>query len=214
MIKLKIKCNQIKKYANIQLKDVLKKEFRSKLKLEDRKIHTYIENDNLQMEMIIEDYSNYVKTIIRNSYINLSNEDVEEVVIDVFLTLWRNQDKLDINKSMSSYISGVTKNLIKYKYRQSKENLNIEEYEENLVEVSNMEVILSHNEKINIITEELKKVKKEDSEIFIEYYYDDRSVKEISKIFNMSESKIKSKLFRVRKRLKKALKKRGYSSNE
>ena len=207
MIKLKIKCNQIKKYANIQLKDVLKKEFRSKLKLEDRKIHTYIENDNLQMEMIIEDYSNYVKTIIRNSYINLSNEDVEEVVIDVFLTLWRNQDKLDINKSMSSYISGVTKNLIKYKYRQSKENLNIEEYEENLVEVSNMEVILSHNEKRNIITEELKKVKKEDSEIFIEYYYDDRSVKEISKIFNMSESKIKSKLFRVRKRLKKALKK-------
>ena len=214
MIKLKIKCNQIKKYANIQLKDVLKKEFRSKLKLEDRKIHTYIENDNLQMEMIIEDYSNYVKTIIRNSYINLSNEDVEEVVIDVFLTLWRNQDKLDINKSMSSYISGVTKNLIKYKYRQSKENLNIEEYEENLVEVSNMEVILSHNEKRNIITEELKKVKKEDSEIFIEYYYDDRSVKEISKIFNMSESKIKSKLFRVRKRLKTALKKRGYSSNE
>ena len=214
MIKLKIKCNQIKKYANIQLKDVLKKEFRSKLKLEDRKIHTYIENDNLQMEMIIEDYSNYVKTIIRNSYINLSNEDVEEVVIDVFLTLWRNQDKLDINKSMSSYISGVTKNLIKYKYRQSKENLNIEEYEENLVEVSNMEVILSHNEKRNIITEELKKVKKEDSEIFIEYYYDDRSVKEISKIFNMSESKIKPKLFRVRKRLKKALKKRGYSSNE
>ena len=214
MIKLKIKCNQIKKYANIQLKDVLKKEFRSKLKLEDKKIHTYIENDNLQMEMIIEDYSNYVKTIIRNSYINLSNEDVEEVVIDVFLTLWRNQDKLDINKSMSSYISGVTKNLIKYKYRQSKENLNIEEYEENLVEVSNMEVILSHNEKRNIITEELKKVKKEDSEIFIEYYYDDRSVKEISKIFNMSESKIKSKLFRVRKRLKKALKKRGYSSNE
>lgn len=214
MIKLKIKCNQIKKYANIQLKDVFKKEFRSKLKLEDRKIHTYIENDNLQMEMIIEDYSNYVKTIIRNSYINLSNEDVEEVVIDVFLTLWRNQDKLDINKSMSLYISGVTKNLIKYKYRQSKENLNIEEYEENLVEVSNMEVILSHNEKRNIITEELKKVKKEDSEIFIEYYYDDRSVKEISKIFNMSESKIKSKLFRVRKRLKKALKKRGYSSNE
>ena len=184
------------------------------MKLEDRKIHTYIENDNLQMEMIIEDYSNYVKTIIRNSYINLSNEDVEEVVIDVFLTLWRNQDKLDINKSMSSYISGVTKNLIKYKYRQSKENLNIKEYEENLVEVSNMEVILSHNEKRNIITEELKKVKKEDSEIFIEYYYDDRSVKEISKIFNMSESKIKSKLFRVRKRLKKALKKGGYSSNE
>lgn len=30
----------------------------------------------------------------------------------------------------------------------------------------------------------------------------------------MTESKVKSKLFRVRKRLNKILKKRGYSSNE
>ena len=51
-------------------------------------------------------------------------------------------------------------------------------------------------------------------EVFVEYYYDERSIKEISKIFNMSESKIKSKLFRVRKKLNKVLKKRGYSSNE
>ena len=67
---------------------------------------------------------------------------------------------------------------------------------------------------IQKLTKELEKIKQEDKEIFIEYYYDDKNIKEISKKFNMTESKVKSKLFRVRKRLNKILKKRGYSSNE
>lgn len=184
------------------------------MKVEDRKIYTYIENNKLQMEKIMANYSNYISAIIRNSYIELSSEDVEEVLLDVFLTLWKNQEKLDINKSMSAYISGITKNLIKYKYRQCKENQNIEEYEEKLIDSLNIEIMILQNEIQNVIAEELEKIKQEDKEIFIEYYYDDKSIKEISKIFNMSESKIKSKLFRVRKRLNKVLKKRGYSSNE
>ena len=196
------------------MKDIFEKEFRSKLKVKNEKIYTYIENNKLQMEKIMETYNNYISTIIRNSHINLSNEDVEEVILDVFLTLWKNQNKLDINKSMSAYISGITKNLIKYKYRQYKINQNIEEYEEKLVDNSNIEITLLQNEKQKIISEELEKIKQEDKEIFIEYYYDDKKIKEISKKFNMTESKVKSKLFRIRKRLNKILKKRGYSSNE
>ena len=46
---------------------------------------------------------------------NLSNEDTEEIILDVFLILWQNKNKLDINKNMSSYIGGVTKNLVKLK---------------------------------------------------------------------------------------------------
>ena len=184
------------------------------MKVEDEKIYTYIENSKLQMEKIMEKYNNYVSAIIRNSYIKLSNEDIEEVVLDVFFTLWKNQNKLDINKSMAAYISGITKNLIKYKYRQCKIELNIEEYEEKLIDNSNIEIALLKNEKQKVISEELEKLKQEDKEIFIQYYYDDKSIKEISKIFNMSESKVKSKLFRVRKKLNKILKKRGYSSNE
>ena len=189
------------------MKDIFEKEFRSKLKVENEKIYTYIENNKLQMEKIMETYNNYISTIIRNSHINLSNEDVEEVILDVFLTLWKNQNKLDINKSMSAYISGITKNLIKYKYRQCKITQNIEEYEEKLIDNSNIEITLLQNEKQKIISEELEKIN-------IEYYYDDKNIKEISKKFNMTESKVKSKLFRVRKRLNKILKKRGYSSNE
>ena len=184
------------------------------MKVEDNKICTYIINGELQMEKVIADYHNYINTIIRKSYINLPDEDIEEVALDVFLTLWKNQAKIDISKGMSPYISGITKNLIKYKYRQCKENQNIEEYEEKLIDDSNMEIVVSQNERQKVILEELEKLKNLDKEIFIEYYYHERSIKDISKIFNISEAKIKSNLFRTRKKLSKILRKRGYSSNE
>lgn len=170
--------------------------------------------NELSMEKIMEDYTNYIYTIIRNVSISLSKEDMEEVVLDVFLTVWKNQDKLDRNKNMSAYISGITKNLIKYKYRQNKIMANIEDYEEHLIDFTNIELVLMQNEKEKIISNELDRQKQEDKEIFIEYYYAGKSIKEISNIFHMSESKVKSKLFRVRKKLYKVLKKRGYGSNE
>ena len=44
-------------------------------------------------------------------------------MLDVFLTLWKNQGKLDREKSMSAYIGGITKNLMKYKYKQNKQHI-------------------------------------------------------------------------------------------
>jgi len=196
------------------VKGILKKEFRSKLEVRNRKIYNYMNNNILKIEDIMNDYTNYIYTIIRNSYINLPNEDIEEIVLDVFLTIWNNQNKLDINKKMSSYIVGITKNLIKKKYRKHIINDNIKDYEEQLVDLTNIELIFSNNERQKEILNELEKMKNEDKEIFVQYYYEERNIKEISKIFNISESKVKSKLFRIRKRLKKVLKERGYGTNE
>ena len=173
-----------------------------------------MDNNKLDIEKIMKDYANYIYSIIRNSYIKLSDEDIEEIVLDVFLTLWKNKLKLDKNKSMSAYISGITKNLIKCKCRENKIAFNIEDFEEQLLDYTNIELSSIQDEKIKIITDELNMMKKEDRDIFIEYYYGGKNIKNISIIFNMSPSKIKSKLFRVRKRLNKSLKERGYSSNE
>ena len=184
------------------------------MEVKNRKIYNYMSNNILNMEDIMNDYTNYIYTIIRNSYVNLPDEDVEEIVLDVFLTIWNNQSKLDINKKLSSYIVGITRNLIKKKYRDYITNDNIEDYEEQLVDLTNIELIFSKNEKQKVILNELEKMKKEDKEIFIQYYYEERNIKEISKIFNVSESKVKSKLFRIRKKLKKVLNGRGYGTNE
>ena len=184
------------------------------MEVKNRKIYNYMSNNILNMEDIMNDYTNYIYTIIRNSYINLPNEDVEEIVLDVFLTIWNNQNKLDINKKLSSYIVGITRNLIKKKYRNYTTNDNIEDYEEQLVDLTNIELIFSENEKQKVILNELEKMKNEDKEIFIQYYYGERKINEIAKMFNISESKVKSKLFRIRKKLKKVLNERGYGTNE
>ena len=76
-----------------------------------------------------------------------------------------------------------------------------------------MELVSIHNEREKIIYTELDNLKSEDKDIFIEYYYSGKSVKEIGIMFNMSKSKVKSKLFRMRKRLFKVLTERGYGSD-
>ena len=115
--------------------------------MKDRKIYSYIENNKLNIEEIMKDYTNYIYTIIRNFNLNLSKEDSEEVVLDVFMVLWKNKEKLDINRSMSAYIGGITKNLIKYKFRQIKDTNNIEDFEEKLADFTNIETILIQNQK-------------------------------------------------------------------
>lgn len=184
------------------------------MEVKNKKIYAYIENDKMKIEEIMADYTNYIYTIIRNFNTNLFKEDIEEIVLDVFLTLWKNQYKLDINKNMSSYIGGITKNLIKNKSRQNKIILNIDDYEEQLMDLKNIEMFLIQDEKKKIVIAELEKIKQEEKDIFISYYYDDNSIKEISNNLNISESKVKIKLFRIRKKINKALKERGYSSNE
>lgn len=184
------------------------------MEVKDKKIYDYIDDNKLEMEKLMKDYTNYIYTIIKNYNTKLSNEDTEEIILDVFLTLWRNESKLDINKKLSSYIAGITKNLIKYKTRQAKNELNIDDYDGEILNLTNIELFLIQDEERNIIAKQLDKVKQEEKEIFILYYYNDMSVKEIAKQLNISSSNVKIILFRVRKKIKKALKDRGYTSNE
>ena len=114
---------------------------------------------------------------------------------------------------MTAYIAGITKNLILKKARKQKNLENIDEYQEKLANTQNIELDYLESQKNKFIINELEKIKKEDREIFIQYYYEERKIKEISIMFKISESKVKSKLFRIRKKIKKNLKEGGYDIN-
>ena len=184
------------------------------MEMKDSKIYNYFNGKRLLVENIVNDFSNYIYTIIRKSNLNVSDEDIEELISDVFLAIWRNKDKLDINKEILPYIAGITKNLIKKKYRDIKMFDNITDYENNLIENENIELALIKNERNKEIITQLNKFKDEDRKIFILYYFNEKNINDISNEMNMSESKVKSKLFRIRKKLKKYLKERGYNSND
>lgn len=150
--------------------------------------------------------------IIKNSKYNFADEDIEEIASDVFFTIWKNQNRLDRNKEITPYIAGVTKKLILKKQRNKKSSdVNIEELENSLCENIDIYNQTEENEKSSIMIQELMKMKIEDRNIFTEYYYHSKKIKEISKQLNISEIIVKSRLSRIRKKLKKELEKRGYS---
>ena len=180
---------------------------------ESNLIKSYINNNKLNIEKVMENYTPYIYTIIKNKSSELTEEDVEEIISDVFLALWKNQEKLDINKDLSSYLAGITKNLYNKKIRYRKSNMNIDDYQNSLFEVESTELKVEKAEKENMIIMIVNNMEQEDKDIFVLYYYNSKSMKEIAKILNIKENKIKSRLCRIRKKIKKILEKRGYSYN-
>lgn len=179
----------------------------------DKKISYYFTNGILDIENTIKDYRSYIQTIIKRKCANLSKEDVEEIYIEVFFALWQNQSKLDINKSMSAYLNGITRNLITHKLRKVNNFDDILDWEEQCGSNFDIEDTLIWQDKKEIISNELKNLKVKDKNIFILYYYQNKSINEISKLCNLSKSNIKIILFRIRKKIKKGLIKGGYDYN-
>ena len=175
-------------------------------------ISNFYTNNKLDLEKVIKKYTRYVYSIIKAKVPNIKKEDAEEVISDVFFALWNNKNKLDISKGMSLYISGITKNLITKKLRDIKKFENITDYDENLVNLENIELKVEDIEKNEIILTELEKLSLEDKDIFMYYYYYSRKIKEIAKILDISESKTKIKLSRIRKKLRQALERKGYKN--
>ena len=177
----------------------------------EKLIKQYIEKDSLNIEKIMEDYTNYLYIIVKNKNFKLTEEDIEEIVSDVFLAVWKNQKKLDMQKGMSSYLAAIANHLYNKKLRNSKNVMDIESYENQLQDTKNIEQQIEDKQKNHMILQEIDTMKQEDQDIFLYYYYYAKSIKEIAKQLNITEGKVKSRLFRIRKKLKNKLEKRGYS---
>lgn len=169
-----------------------------------KNIKDYIKDNKLNIEKILEDYSPYIKKIINNMVNeNLSSEDKEEILIDTIFVLWKNRD-FDI-LSLDSYIAGITKNLVKEKLRKRLITYSISDYE-NSIEISKIDTY--YDEK-NEIEDALNILTPIDQDVFRLYYYNQKSVKEISKALDISEFNVTTKLYRARMKLRKILKSGG-----
>lgn len=166
-------------------------------------IEEYMNTNKLDLEMIVNDYSPYIKTIIDNAIGDfLTYEDKEEIITDTFFIIWKNQNKILV--SLSSYIAGIVRNLIKEKMRKKKVTYDISEYE-NIIEFSNINLFESEREEIEKIEKHLTSLSKLDFEIITMFYYSSKSIKDIAKELNLTEINVKTRLFRIRKRIKKEL---------
>lgn len=162
----------------------------------------YKVSNQIDWDKIIDDYTPYINTIINNMADSLSYEDKEEILLDTFFMLWKNQD--NILYSLKAYIIGITKNLIKEKLRKRHITYNISDYEEILTDCEN-NIVMEERPEIMIIEKLFKTLKEIDFKIVNMFYYSSKSIKEIAKELNMSEFNVKTRLYRVRKKIKKEL---------
>ena len=184
-------------------------------------LEDYLEvgKNELNIEKIINDFSSSLYRFVKNNnyYGNnsyyLNKEDIEEIVSESFFVLWKNYKKMNLSDNIGNYLCGVSRNILLKKLRNNKvfnKNVNIEDYQNVLDCKKDVEDMFYEQEKIGFIENIVLNLDEESKEIFILFYYEQRKVKEISKILNISESKVKTRLHRIRKKLKKELKEGGY----
>ncbi|MBP3800770.1 MAG: sigma-70 family RNA polymerase sigma factor [Clostridia bacterium] len=170
-------------------------------------IEKYIINGKFDLDKIVDDYSSYVRTIINNAVENnLNAEDKEEILLDAFFILWKNYNDNKKIYALDSYIAGITRNLIKEKFRKLHYTVDISDYE-NIIPMDTNELYEEEREEILNLEHSLKELKQIDIKIVNLYYYSFKSIKDIAEELDISESNVKTRLHRIRKKLKKQLSK-------
>ena len=138
----------------------------------DKKLAERMKKGNEKaFEEIIYRFTPLVSNIIRNiSAGYLRNEDIEEVTTDVFVTLWKNSEKLDVNM-LKPYIICIAKSRVKDRLRR--------ENKFGIVDIDSVDIaddgdIFEKYENESLVSdlkEEISKLKEPDKEILIRYYY-------------------------------------------
>lgn len=173
---------------------------------EKKELENYIINKNIDLDKIVDDYTPYIKTIIQNMVSNnLTEEDKEEIIVDTFFILWKKYKANYCINSLSSYIAGITRNLIKEKLKSLKYTIDIEQCD-NLTEDSNIDILLQEREEINELYNKINNLKEIDIKIVNMFYYYSKSIKDIAKELQISEVNVKTRLHRIRKKIKREMK--------
>lgn len=145
-----------------------------------------------------------------------SHEDANECENDTYLVLW-NSIPPSNPVNLKAYCLKITRNLALKKleyYSAEKRNMTKTfSYEQLLEELSELESDISNVSDTGLsdcINEYLSTIKQSERRVFILRYWYMLSIKEIMRECHMSESRVKSILFRNRMKLKRRLIERGF----
>lgn len=184
--------------------------------MEDSKIvDLYWERNESAIALTGEKYGNYLMKIAQNVLIN--EEDTDECVNDTYLSAW---NSMPTNRPtlLGAYLSSITRNLALDKYRHS----HAKRRGEGQVDIALDELLEVAGNKstedevegrmlASAINGFLGQLNKETRVIFVRRYFYLDSIEDIGKLLKISEGKVKTTLFRTRKKLGEYLEKEGYA---
>ena len=150
----------------------------------------------------IQIYTPYLSTVLYRTVGNgLSKEDVEEIISDVFVALWRNAEKIDLSKgTVRSYLAAAARNFAWKRFNKNRDYACLDEIEIP-DDTSAVETHLTNR----VVWDAVMSLGEPDCEIFVRYYKFDEKIKDISKTMGLNISTVKTKLSRGKCKLKRIL---------
>ena len=162
---------------------------------------------------IIDRYTAYVRTVIFNfSRGTIPEQDIDDICSDVFYSLWKSREKLDIKIGFRSYLSAIARNAVKDRFKSEKMPC------ENIDDISELEAVSDFsveaqaelNEMLQCIDKRLSELGEKERTIFVRFYFYGETTAEIARNMEISESNVRSSLSRTRTKLKEYLTERGF----
>lgn len=166
--------------------------------------------DTAALKEIIDRYTGYVRTVIRNfSRGVFSEQDIDELCSDVFFSLWQHRETVDAKIGFRSYLSAIARNAVKDRFKSTPppcEDIS----ELDIPGGAAVEDAALLREMIRCVDLCLSELPERESETFARYYFYGESTPEIAVRMNVSESTVRSALSRTRTKIKEYLTERGF----
>lgn len=142
-------------------------------------------------------------------------EDVEEVLSEAYLGVW-NSIPPNRPKYLKTFVCKITKNraLAKARYNSAEKRntdgvVSLDELSDIVSGQDDVEKTYEKKVVAGYISDFLRSIEEEKKNIFLSRYWYHNSMSDIAKTYGISESKVKTTLFRIRRKLKDYLKEQG-----
>ena len=193
----------------------MKRHFERREKMRDSDIvDLYWKRSELAIKETEKKYGRYCYSISYNILQN--SEEAKECVNDTYLGAWESMPPNRPSR-LSTYLGKITRNLSlnRFKYYSAEKRglgqteLALVELEDCISSKFSVEQVAEEKMLVQVLETFLWNQKEQKRNMFIRRYWYLQSIKEIARDYRMSESKVTSLLFRVRKELKEYLEKEG-----
>lgn len=164
-------------------------------------IKQVLNGDTDSFSNLVKRYNSLIFSIVLQ--ITHSTEDAEEITQDVFIKIFNSLDKFKQTSKFSTWAYRIAYNTAISKIRKRKvETVPIDFVG---VKIDDNEYDYEKELMLNKLTDAIKMLPSEESILITLHYTKSIPIKEIAEIVDQSETNIKTKLFRVRKKLQKLL---------
>ena len=179
---------------------------------------TFKRDDEQWYIALIDRYTPYVTAVISGMAKGaLQASDIEEVAADVFFKVWRRREQSLRGEqvkddSVKAFVAQIARNATIDRLRQMK--IEFLPYDDDVLSVSyshQLDDLAVVREQKQIVESAVRSFGEPDKEIFIRFYYWGESVKDISNRLGLNISTTKTKLHRLRQKLRDIMGERGYS---